>query len=74
MLLISVPLCECDDALGRQILSAELDELTLTYRVLAGDGQLLCRHLPSLQEARRWARAYRDQPQGVLPPGRGRTA
>lgn len=71
--LMNVPLCEYDDALGRHSLSAEIDELTLTYCVLDRDSRLLCRHLPSLQEARRWAGAYRDQRQRVLPPGPNRT-
>lgn len=58
---INLPLCEYEDALGRQSLSAVIDELTLTYSVVDRERRPLCKHLPSLQEARRWAGAYRDE-------------
>lgn len=50
---IRLPLCEYDDALGRQSLSAVIDGLTLTYCVVDRESRPLCKHLPSLQEARR---------------------
>jgi hypothetical protein len=55
---IRLPLCEYDDALGRQTLSAVIDEVTLTYCVVDRESRTLREHLPSLQEARRWAAAY----------------
>jgi hypothetical protein len=73
VLLIIVPLCECDDARARQSLSAELDEPTLTNCVLDRDGRLRCRRLPSLRKARSWAHAYRHEPQRALAPGPSRT-
>jgi nucleoside-diphosphate-sugar epimerase len=51
---IRLPLCEYNDALGRQSLSAVIDELTLTYCVVHRESLPLRKHLPSLQEARRW--------------------
>jgi hypothetical protein len=69
---IRLPLCEYDDALGRQSLSAVIDELTLTYCVVDRESRPLRKHLPSLREARRWACAYRDERQCVLPPGPSR--
>jgi hypothetical protein len=63
---IRLPLCEYDDALGRQSLRAVIDELTLTYFVVDRESRVLSRHLPSLQAARRWACAYRDEQQRVL--------
>lgn len=63
--LIHIPLCEYEGPSGRVQLIAVLDEVTLTYSVVAGDshgnGRPLRRHLPSLREAREWARAYRDR-------------
>ena len=56
-----MPLCEYDDALGRQSLRAVIDDLTLTYSVVDRESRPLCKHLPSLHEARRWASAYRDE-------------
>lgn len=70
---IRLPLCEYDDALGRQSLSAVIDELTLTYCVVDRDSRPLHKHLPSLQEARRWACVYRDERQRALPPGPDQT-
>ena len=64
---INLPLCEFDDALGRQSLSAVIDELTLTYSVVDRERQPLRKHLPSLQDARRWAVAYRDEQQRRQP-------
>jgi hypothetical protein len=58
---IRLPLCEYDDALGRQTLSAVIDELTLTYCVVDRESRTLREHLPSLQDARRSAAAYRDE-------------
>jgi hypothetical protein len=69
---IRLPLCEYDDALGRQSLSAVIDELTLTYCVVDRESRPLRKHLPSLREARRWACARRDERQCVLPPGPSR--
>jgi hypothetical protein len=62
---IDLPLCECEDALGRHTLSAVLDVVTLTYHVVERDpsastGQVR-RHLLTLGAARRWATAYRDE-------------
>jgi hypothetical protein len=63
--LIRIPLCEYEDSCGPVRLIAVLDEVTLTYAVVGsdrhGDGRPLCRHLPSLREAREWACAYRDR-------------
>jgi hypothetical protein len=56
-----IPLCEYDDALGRQRLSAVIDDLTLTYCVVDRESRPLCRHLRSLHEARCWARDYCDE-------------
>ena len=58
-----IPLCDYDDALGRQSLSAVIDDLTLTYCVVDRESGTLCRHLRSLHDARRWARDYRDERQ-----------
>lgn len=69
---IRLPLCEYDDALGRQSLSAVIDGLTLTYCVVDRESRPLCKHLPSLQEARRWACAYRYERRRMLSPGSSR--
>jgi hypothetical protein len=57
-----VPLCDYETADGRCQLSAVLDELTLTYSIVAigagGRTRRLRRHVASLREARRWASAY----------------
>jgi hypothetical protein len=62
---IDIPLCFYEDALGRHRLRAMLDELSLTYRVVAHDpdGRMreLRSHIPSLAEARRWAIAFSDE-------------
>jgi hypothetical protein len=58
-----MPLCEYDNALGRQSLRAVIDELTLTYTVVDRESRPLCKYLPSLREARRWACDYRDERQ-----------
>jgi hypothetical protein len=59
---IRIALCHYHDLLGRHQLNAELDELTLTYRVVANDpdgrSRTIRRHLLSLFETRRWAIAY----------------
>lgn len=49
---IKLPLCEYDDARDQQSLRAVIDEPTLT-----------CTHLPSLEAAKRWACAFRDERQ-----------
>ena len=63
--LTRIPVCEYEDPSGRVRLTAILDEVTLTYSVVAsdgtGDGRPLRRYLPSLREAREWACAYRDR-------------
>jgi hypothetical protein len=52
-------LAEYDAADGRRSLIAELDELTLTYTVVArstcGHTRPLRRYVPTLREAREWA-------------------
>jgi hypothetical protein len=57
-----IPLCHVQRAAGQDTLSAVVDEVTLTYEVVATDpdGNLtyLRRHLPSLRDARRWALKY----------------
>jgi hypothetical protein len=59
-----IQLCDYDDAGGRRRLSAVVDELTLTYDVVArgrgGHPVVLRRHLLSLRVARSWALAYCD--------------
>ena len=59
------PLCHFDSGDGPRLLSAALDELTLTYCVVVQgpDGRALTlrRHVPSLLEARRWATTYRNE-------------
>jgi hypothetical protein len=61
-----IVLAECDAPDGRQLLVAELDELTLTYTIVArssrGRTRALRRHVPSLRDARAWASAYRPSP------------
>jgi hypothetical protein len=56
---LDIPLCHYGDGSGRRVLSAELDELTLTYCLVErrpnGHTLTLRRHVPSLHEARRWA-------------------
>jgi hypothetical protein len=60
---LDIRLGHYDDERGRHELHALLDELTLTYHVVARgpDGRVrrLKAHLRSLQEARRWVRAFR---------------
>jgi hypothetical protein len=57
-----IPLCHLQRAGGHDTLSALVNEVTLTYEVVASDpdGNLtyLQRHLPSLRDARRWALQY----------------
>jgi hypothetical protein len=48
---INLPLCEFDDALGRQSLSAVIDELTLTYSVVDRERQPL-RKAPAVAAGR----------------------
>jgi hypothetical protein len=59
-----IPLCDYADPSGDQQLIAVVDELTLTYTVVAQNPRsgrrVLCRHLPWLGEARCWATAYCD--------------
>jgi hypothetical protein len=61
-------LAECDAPDGRQRLVAELDEVTLTYTIVArsprGRTRALRRHVRSLRDARAWAIAYRPPPAG----------
>jgi hypothetical protein len=63
------PLCHYDDGDGRRLLSATLDELTLTYCVVEqgrdGHALTLRRHVPSLLDARRWATTYRNERLGA---------
>jgi RNA polymerase sigma-70 factor, ECF subfamily len=56
-----MPLHEHADALGRQSLRALIDDLTLSYTVVDRESRPLCKHLPSLREARRWACDCRDE-------------
>ena len=62
-------LTECDAPDGRQRLIAELDELTLTYTIVArgecGKTRALRRHVPTLRDARAWATAYRPRLSGL---------
>jgi hypothetical protein len=57
-----IPLGAYDDRAGRHRLSAVIDELTLTYDVVAhGPGKrrrVLCRHFATLRAARAWASRY----------------
>jgi hypothetical protein len=68
-----IPLCVYDDPGGRHQLNAAVDEITLTYDVVArgpdGRRRVLSRHFPSLRAARAWATAYRDaiQPSAARP-------
>jgi hypothetical protein len=54
-------LAERDAPEGRQLLIAELDELTLTYTIVArsagGQTQALRRYVHTLRDARAWASA-----------------
>jgi hypothetical protein len=62
-------LAEYDAPEGRELVVAELDELTLTYTIVArstrGQVRRLRRHVRTLRDARAWARAYRPR-QGDL--------
>ena len=55
-------LAEYDAPDGRQRLIAELDELTLTYTIVArsarGETRKLRPHVRTLRDARAWATAY----------------
>jgi hypothetical protein len=61
---VEIPLCEYQSGLGRRRPYAQLDELTLTYRVFIGhpDGRavVLREYVPSRRQARRWATQYRS--------------
>ena len=63
------PLCHYDNGEGPRLLSATLDELTLTYCVVVqgpdGHALTLRRHVPSLLDARRWATTYRNERLGA---------
>ena len=65
-------LAECEAPDGRQRLIAELDELTLTYTIVAqsacGETRRLRRHVPTLRAARAWATAYRPPRCGLDEP------
>jgi hypothetical protein len=56
-----IPLCVYDDSGGRHQLSAVVDEITLTYDVVArgpdGGRRVLCRLFSLLRAARAWATA-----------------
>jgi hypothetical protein len=56
-------LAEVDAPDGRQLLIAELDELTLTYTLVArsacGKTRRVRRHVRTLRDARHWASVYR---------------
>lgn len=59
----AIELCDFEEpAAGRQRLTATVDELTLTYDVhlvdADGDARQVRSHVPSLREARTWAKAY----------------
>ena len=58
-------LAEYDAPDGRELVVAELDELTLTYTIVSrtqrGQVRRLRRHVRSLRDARAWARTYRPR-------------
>ena len=58
-------LCEYVTDAGRHELVAELDDLSLTYRVLVrdpdGTSRIVRELIPSRRDARRWASHYRDK-------------
>ena len=62
-------LAEHDAPDGRQLLIAELDELTLTYTIVArsacGKTRPLHRYVRTLRDARAWATAYRPPLRGL---------
>ena len=65
----SIELYQFDDPVaGPQVLTATVDELTLTYEIHAVGPDSTRRvrsHVRSLQEARRWAKAYATGPRAL---------
>lgn len=65
----AITLCEYGDGDDRRTLAAVVDDVTLTYDVVvvgpSGPARRLREHLPTLREARGWARDYVERAAGA---------